>query len=107
MKIAAAHIEKIRLLKLFSVAGRSAIVGRDYDVSLVGHVLDEAVERVHRLRRRTAVNIDDRGVLAVVRQVVGHVDEGGDGPLTILSGVMNKLSFDHVLGAHAAYGRVR
>ena len=47
LQIAAAHVEQIGLLEFFAVAARSAIVGRDHHVSLVDHVLDEAVERIH------------------------------------------------------------
>ena len=50
LQIAAAHVEKIRLLEFFSVARRSAIVGSDHDVALVDHVLDETIEGIHRLR---------------------------------------------------------
>ncbi len=53
------------------------------------------------------MNVDDRRVFGVVRQVVRHKDEGGDGPLAIFGGVMNKLRFDHVVGSHSAYERVR
>src|SRR5258708_26163566 len=53
------------------------------------------------------MNVDDRGMLGLARQVVGNIEEGGDGRIAILTGVMNKVRFDHVLGAHSAYERMR
>src|ERR1700678_963052 len=51
--------------------------------------------------------IDDRSMLGIARQVVGHIDEGGDRPFAVFAGVMNKVRLNHVLGAHAAHQRRR
>jgi hypothetical protein len=106
LQIAAAHIEKIRLLKSFSVSSRSAIVGRDHDVSLIRHVLHEAIERIHRLRRRAAVNVDNRRMFRLARQVVRHIDKRRNRPLAIFAGIVDKIRFDHIFGSHAAHQRV-
>src|SRR5258708_19639111 len=46
-------------------------------------------------------------MLGLARQVVGNIDERGDGPLAVFAGVMNKVRFDHVLRSHSTYERVR
>src|SRR5260370_15567526 len=46
-------------------------------------------------------------MLGLVRQVVGNIDEGGDRPLTIFTGIVDEFRLDHVLGSHSAYERVR
>ena len=107
LQIAAAHVEQIGLLKFLAVSGRAAIVGREHHVSLIGRVLHEAVERIHGLRRRPAVNVDDGGVLPVARHVEGHIEKRGNRPLAVAAGIVHQIRLDHVLGAHAGDQRMR
>ena len=73
MQVAAAHVEQVCALKIFAVARRSAIVWRDHHVSLIYDVLNKAVEGVHALRRRPAVDVNDGGVLSVALHIARDV----------------------------------
>ena len=59
------------------------------------------------LRRRTAVDVNNRGVLSVARHVVGHVEECGDGPLAVAAGIVDQIGLDHIFGAHSRDQRMR
>ncbi len=100
-KIAATHVFEVRFLELLPVSRRPAIVGRNNEIPLIDHVLYDAVEGVHRLRRRSAVDIDDGRVLGVARQVVGHVDEGRNLPFAVAAGIADELRLDHVVAPDA------
>ena len=50
---------------------------------------------------------DDKGILAVSLRVVGHVNEGGDLPLSVLAGIVHQEWLDQVLAAEPADQRMR
>ena len=106
LQVAATHVEQIRVLELFSVAGRTAVVGSNHDVSLIRNVLNDAIERIYRLRGGPAMHVNNRGTDRLARQVVGHVNERGNRPLAIAARIVNQVGLDHVLAAHSCHQRV-
>src|ERR1700676_4820775 len=107
LQISTPNVEKIRLLEFSSVSSRAAIVRRKDHVSLIGGVLHEAVEGIHRLRGGAAMDVNDGGVLSVARHVVGDVEKCGDGPLAVAAGIVHEIRLDHVFGANAGDERMR
>ena len=106
VQVAAAVVAVVGVHELFAVAGRAAKVRGDNEIALINHVLDDAIERVDELAGRAAVDVDDGGELAVARDVVGDVGEGGDGPLAVAAGEVDEVRLDHVGAANPAKKRV-
>ena len=69
-------------------------------------MLHESIERIHRLRGRAPVNINDSRVLSVALHIVRHIEPRRDRPFTVAAGIVHQLRLDHVIGGNARQQRV-
>src|SRR5438132_498545 len=74
----AARLEPVARLEVLAISGGTAIVGRDHSVAVVHQVLHASVEAVHVLRGGPAVHVHDGRLAAVLLEIVGDVQKGGD-----------------------------
>src|SRR5262249_15596653 len=74
-KVTASHVEAVLLFEIFAIAGGSAIIRRNHNVAVVYQVLHAPVETVYVLRGRSAMDVDDRRVAAILLEIVGNVEE--------------------------------
>ena len=107
VQLPAAGIATVGVSKCLAISRRTAIVRRDHEISLVDDVLDEAVERVGRLRRRAAMDVHDRRKLPITLNVVGHVYKSRNRPFPIAAGKVHQIRLDHVGAAQSPHQRMR